>query len=156
MAISARLKKYLDSNKVKYKALKHKLAYTAQEIAAAQEVPGKQVVKSVLVKIDKAFVLAVLSAIQLIDLKKLKSVLKCKSIKIATEKDIEKVIPDYKPGAMPPFGNLFGLDTYVDKILKEDIEIVFNGGTHKDTVKMKYADFEKLVKPKVSDFGKHV
>ena len=156
MAISAKLKKYLDSNKVKYKALKHKLAYTAQEIAAAQEVPGKQVVKSVLVKTDKAFVLAALSAVQLIDLKKLKSVLKCKSIKIATEKDIEKTIPDYKPGAMPPFGNLFGLETIVDKALREDVEIVFNGGTHKDTVKMKYADFEKLVKPKVSNFGKHV
>lgn len=156
MAISAKLKKYLDSNKVKYKALKHKLAYTAQEIAAAQEVPGKQVIKSVLVKTDKAFVLAVLSAIHLIDLKKLKSALKCKSIKIATEKNIEKVIPDYKPGAMPPFGNLFGLETVVDKALKEDVEIVFNGGTHKDTVKMKYADFEKLVKPKISNFGKHV
>ena len=156
MAIAAKLKKYLDSNKVKYKALKHKLAYTAQEIAAAQEVPGKQVVKSVLVKAGDKFVLAVLPAIHLIDAKKLKTVLKCKSIKIATEKDIEKVIPDYKPGAMPPFGNLFGLETYVDKMLKEDVEIVFNGGTHKDTVKMKYADFEKLAKPKISDFGKHV
>lgn len=156
MAISAKLKKYLDSNKVKYKALKHKLAYTAQEIAAAQDVPGKQVVKSVLVKTDKAFVLAALSAIQLIDLKKLKSVLKCKSIKIATEKDIEKIIPAYTPGAMPPFGNLYGLETVVDKALREDVEIVFNGGTHKDTVKMKYADFEKLEKPKVADFGKHV
>ncbi|MDD4879055.1 MAG: YbaK/EbsC family protein [Candidatus Omnitrophica bacterium] len=156
MAIAAKLKKYLDTNKVKYKALKHKLAYTAQEIAAAQEVPGKQVVKSVLVKAGDKFVLAVLPAIHLIDAKKLKSVLKCKSIKIATEKDIKKVIPDYKPGAMPPFGNLFGLETYADKMLKEDVEIVFNGGTHTDTVKMKYADFEKLVKPKVSDFGKHV
>jgi Ala-tRNA(Pro) deacylase len=156
MAIPAKLKKYLDSNKVKYKALKHKLAYTAQEIAAAQEVPGKQVIKSVLVKTDKNFVLAVLPAIHLIDLKKMKAVLKCKSLKIATEKDIEKAIPDYKPGAMPPFGNLFGLDTVSDKILREDVEIVFNGGTHTDTVKMKYSDFEKLAKPKVSDIGKHV
>ncbi|MDD5073456.1 MAG: YbaK/EbsC family protein [Candidatus Omnitrophica bacterium] len=156
MAIAAKLKKYLDSNKVKYKALKHKLAYTAQEIAAAQEVPGKQVVKSVLVKAGDRFVLAVLPAIHLIDAKKLKAVLKCKSIKIATEKDIKKVIPDYKPGAMPPFGNLFGLETCADKMLKEDVEIVFNGGTHTDTVKMKYADFEKLAKPKISDFGKHV
>ncbi len=156
MAIPAKLKKYLDSNKVKYKALKHKLAYTAQEIAAAQEVPGKQVIKSVLVKTDKGFALAVLPAIHLIDLKKLKSALKCKSVKIATEKDIEKAIPDYKPGAMPPFGALFGLDTVSDKILKEDVEIVFNGGTHTDTVKMKYSDFEKLAKPKVADIGKHI
>ncbi|MDD5423930.1 MAG: YbaK/EbsC family protein [Dehalococcoidales bacterium] len=156
MAIPVKLKKYLDSNKVKYKALKHKLAYTAQEIAAAQEVPGKQVIKSVLVKTDKGFALAVLPAIHLIDLKKLKAVLKCRSVKIATEKDIEKVIPDYKPGAMPPFGSLFGLDTVSDRILRDDTEIVFNGGTHTDTVKMKYADFEKLSKPKVADIGKHI
>ncbi|MFA5094664.1 MAG: YbaK/EbsC family protein [Candidatus Omnitrophota bacterium] len=156
MAIPAKLKKYLDSNKVKYKTLKHKLAYTAQEIAAAQEVPGKQVIKSVLVKTDKGFALAVLPAIHLIDLKKLKSALKCKSLKIATEKEMEKTVPDYKPGAMPPFGALFGLDTVADKILKEDIEIVFNGGTHTDTVKMKYSDFEKLAGPKIADFGKHI
>jgi Ala-tRNA(Pro) deacylase len=156
MAIKAKLKKYLDSNKVKYKALKHKLAYTAQEIAAAQDVPGKQVIKSVLVKADDRYVLAVLPAIHLIDTKKLAKVLKCKKIKIATEKDIEKVIPDYAPGAMPPFGGLFGLETCADKILKEDVEIVFNGGTHRDTVKMKYTDFEKLAKPKIADFGKHI
>lgn len=156
MAIPAKLKKYLDSNKVKYKALKHKLAYTAQEIAAAQEVPGKQVIKSVLVKTDKGFALAVLPAIHLIDLRKLKAALKCRSVKIATEKDIEKAVPDYKPGAMPPFGALFGLDTVSDKILREDVEIVFNGGTHTDTVKMKYSDFEKLVKPKIADIGKHI
>jgi Ala-tRNA(Pro) deacylase len=156
MAIVAKLKKYLDANKVKYKALKHKLAYTAQEIAAAQDVPGKQVIKSVLVKAGDKYVLAVLPAIHLIDTKKLKSILKCKAIKIATEKEVEKIIPDYKAGAMPPFGNLFGLETVADKILKEDIDIVFNGGTHKDTVKMKYTDFEKLAKPKTADFGKHI
>jgi len=156
MAISSKLKKYLDLNKVKYKTLKHKLAYTAQEIAAAQDVPGKQVIKSVLVKADDKYILAILPAIHLIDTKKLSKILKCKKLKIATEKEIEKIIPDYKPGAMPPFGSLFGLETCVDKILKEDVEIVFNGGTHTDTVKMKYADFEKLAKPKVADFGKHV
>ena len=156
MAISAKLKKYLDSNKVKYKALKHKLAYTAQEIAAAQDVPGKQVIKSVLVKADDRQILAVLPAIHLIDTDKLKKILKCKALKIAREKDIEKAIPDYTPGAMPPFGNLFGLDTYADKILTEAVEIVFNGGTHKDTVKMKFSDFEKLAKPKIAEFGKHI
>lgn len=156
MAIAAKLKKYLDLNKVKYKTLKHKVAYTAQEIAAASGVPGKQVVKSVLVKADKQFVLVVLPAIHLIDIKKLKTILKCKSLKIASEKDIEKAIPDYEVGAMPPFGNLFGLNTLVDKTLKEDVEIVFNAGSHTDMVKMKYSDFEKLAKPKVAIFGKHV
>ncbi|MFH0772147.1 MAG: YbaK/EbsC family protein [Candidatus Omnitrophota bacterium] len=156
MAIVAKLKKFLDANKVKYKSLKHKLAYTAQEIAAAQDVPGRQILKSVLVKADEKYILAVLPAIYLIDTKKLLKIAKCKKLKIANEKEIEKIIPDYEVGAMPPFGSLFGLDTYADKTLKEDEEIVFNGGNHTDTVKIKYRDFEKLAKPKLASFGKHV
>ena len=118
MAIAAKLKKYLDSNKVKYKALKHKLAYTAQEIAAAQEVPGKQVVKSVLVKAGDKFVLAVLPAIHLIDAKKLKTVLKCKSIKIATEKDIEKVIPVIPSPSLKMIPVEPNLKTISDRLLR--------------------------------------
>lgn len=156
MAIAAKLKKFLDENKVKYQALKHPLAYTAQEIAAAQHVPGKQVVKSVLVKADEKYILAVLPAIHLIDTDKLKDIIKCKTLKIATEDEIAKLIPDYEVGAMPPFGSLCGLDGYVDELLKEDVEIVFNGGTHTDTVKIKYSDFEKVAKPKVASFGKHI
>ncbi len=156
MAIVAKLKKYLEENKVKYEALKHPVAYTAQEIAAAQHLPGKQVLKSVLVKADDKYVLAVLPAIHLIDTNKLKSIIKCKTLKIATEDEITKVIADYEVGAMPPFGNLYGLDVYADEIVKEDVEIVFNAGTHTDTVKIKYADFEKLAKPKLANFGKHI
>ena len=156
MAIVAKLKKYLDENKIKYQTLKHPVAYTAQEIAAAQHVPGKQVVKSVLVKADDKYVLTVLPAIHLIDTNKLKDIIKCKTLKIATEDEIAKVIPDYEVGAMPPFGTLYGLDVYADETLKEDIEIVFNAGTHTDTVKIKYADFEKLANPKLASFGKHV
>lgn len=156
MAIAAKLKKYLDENKIKYKALKHAVAYTAQEIAAAQRVPGKQVVKSVLVKANGKYALAVLPAIHLIDTDKLKKILDCKTLKIATEDEIAKTVPDYEVGAMPPFGNLYGLEVYADELLKEDVEIVFNGGTHTDTVKIKYADFERLAKPKVAAFGKHI
>jgi len=156
MAIAAKLKKYLDTNKVKYKVSKHAVAYTAQEIAAAQHVPGKQVVKSVLLKADDKHILAVLPAIYLIDTAKLKKILKSKALKIATEDEIAKVIPDYEVGAMPPFGNLYGLEVYADKTLREDEEIVFNAGTHTDTVKMKYSSFEKLANPKLADFGKHI
>ncbi|KPK38011.1 MAG: prolyl-tRNA synthetase [Omnitrophica WOR_2 bacterium SM23_29] len=156
MAIAAKLKKYLDTSKVKYQVLKHAVAYTAQEIAAAQHVPGKQVVKSVLLKADDKYVLAVLPAIYLIDTAKLKKIVKSKALKVATEDEIAKVIPDYEVGAMPPFGSLYGLEVYADKTLKEDEEIVFNAGTHTDTVKMKYSGFEKLANPKLADFGKHI
>jgi Ala-tRNA(Pro) deacylase len=156
MAVSKKLKTFLDKNKIKYKALKHKEAFTAQEIAAAQHVPGKQVVKSVLVKADKGYVLAVLPAIHLVNFSALKKVAKCKSAKLAGENEIEKLFPDIEIGAMSPFGNLYELPVFVDAILREDPEIVFNAGTHKDTIKMKYKDFEKLLKPKIAPIGKHV
>lgn len=156
MAIAKKLKNYLDKQKVRYKSLKHELAYTAQEIAAAQHVPGKQVVKSVLIKADKGYLLAVLPATHLIDFAKLKKAVKAKKVSLASEEDIEKLIPDFEIGAMPPFGNLYNLPVYMDKTIAEDEEIVFNAGTHTDTVKMRTADLEKLAKPKVAEFGKHV
>ena len=156
MAVAKNLQKYLKENRVSYKAARHKVAYTAQEIAAAQHVPGKQLVKSVLVKTGKDFSIAVLPAIYLIDFKALKKLSKAKSVSLAHEKDMAAVIPDYEPGAMPPFGNLYNLPVYVEKSLTEGKEIVFNAGSHTDTIKMKYKDFEKLAKPKVGNFGKHV
>ena len=156
MAISRKLKTYLDKNKVKYSTLKHKEAFTAQEIAAAGHIPGKQVVKSVLIKADDKYILAVLPAIHLVDFSSLKKALKAKKVSLATENEISKVVPDFEIGAMPPFGSMFDLPVYADSILKEDKEIVFNAGTHKDMVKMKYKDFEKLAKPALGEFGKHI
>jgi Ala-tRNA(Pro) deacylase len=156
MAISRKLKTYLDKNKIKYSTLKHKEAFTAQEIAAAQHIPGKQVVKSVLIKADDKYVLAVLPAIHMVDFSSLKKALNAKKVSLATENEINKVIPDFEIGAMPPFGSMFDLPVYADSTLKEDKEIVFNAGTHKDMVKMKYKDFEKLAKPALGEFGKHI
>jgi Ala-tRNA(Pro) deacylase len=136
--------------------MKHKEAYTAQEIAAAGHIPGKQLVKSVLVKADKKYILAVLPAIHMVNFNQLKKMLKAKKVSLATENEISKIIPDFEIGAMPPFGSMFDLPVYADSILKEDKEIVFNAGTHKDMIKMKYKDFEKLAKPALGEFGKHV
>ncbi|MFH1406997.1 MAG: YbaK/EbsC family protein [Candidatus Omnitrophota bacterium] len=156
MAVSKKITAYLTKNKVKCKSIKHKEAFTAQEIAASADVPGKQVIKSVLVKTDDNYVLAVLPAIHLIDFTALKKLTKAKSLKLASEKEIEKVFPDFEVGAMPPFGNIYDVPVYADDALKEDLEIVFNAGTHTDLLKIKYKDFEKLAKPKLAKFGKHV
>ena len=153
MAVSERLKAFLDSSKVGYSVVKHPVVYTAQEIAAAQHVPGRQLAKSVLVKTDHGPVLAVLSAVELIDLKKLKALLKTKSLSIAKEADIKQQFPDVEVGAMSPFGNLYQVPVAVDRGLGESQEVVFNAGTHTETVKMRYQDFAALVKPKVGVFG---
>lgn len=153
MAISGKLASFLQTEKVKYVAVKHPVAYTAQEIAAAQHVPGKQLAKSVLILTEHGATLAVLPAIVRIDLKKLKGVLRAKKLTIGREADIKLRFPDLEVGAMSPFGNLYAVPVVVDKQLTEVGDIVFNGGTHTDTVKMKYADFARLVKPKVGVFG---
>ena len=153
MAVSARLKTFLDGAKVKYSVAKHPVVYTAQEIAAAQHVPGRKLAKCVLVISDRGPVLAVLPAICLIDLKKLKAFLKAKTLSIGKEADIKVRFPDVEVGAMSPFGNLYEVPVVVDRDLAGSDEIVFNGGTHTETIKMKYKDFAALVKPKSGPFG---
>lgn len=153
MAISSKLKAFLDQAKIKYTAAKHPVVYTAQEIAAAQHVPGRQLAKSVLVKTDHGPALAVLPAIRRIDLAKLKALLRTKSLSIGKESDIKQAFPDVEVGAMSPFGSLYNVPVVVDKELAEAGEIVFNAGSHTDTIKMKYADFAAQVRPKAGAFG---
>lgn len=156
MAISQTLKASLDGAKVRYTVAKHPVAYTAQEIAAAQHVPGRQLAKSVLVTTDRGPVLAVLPAIELIDFKKLKALLGVKQLRLGKEADIKQHFPDVEVGAMSPFGNLYGVPVVVDQQLGESVEIVFNGGSHTETIKMPYRDFATLVKPKSGAFGQSV
>ena len=153
MAISEKLRTFLGEAKVHYTMAKHPVAYTAQEIAAAQHIPGRQLAKSVLVTTDRGPVLAVLPAIHLIHLKKLKALLGAKKLSIAKEADVKHSFSDVEVGAMSPFGNLYGVPVVVDKTLGEAEEIVFNGGSHTETIKMRYRDFAALVKPKTGAFG---
>ncbi|MBI3286871.1 MAG: YbaK/EbsC family protein, partial [Chloroflexi bacterium] len=129
-------------------------AYTAQEVAAAQHVPGKQVAKVVMVKAGKQLMMAVLPAPYRVDLKKLASALGAKSARLAREEEFEGIFPDCEVGAMPPFGNLYQLPVYVDASLTEDVEIVFQTGTHSDTMKIRYADYQRLAQPKVAEYAR--
>lgn len=156
MVVSSKVKQYLDKEHIGYQILEHSIAYTAMEIAGAQHVPGKQMIKSVIVKADGKYLMCVLPAIHLIDFDKLKKVTGAKKVELAKEKDLEKLFPDYDIGAEPPFGQLYGLQVFVDKLLQENEEIVFNGGTHTDMIKIKWKDFVKLTKPKIADIGTHI
>ena len=153
MAISDRLKTFLQSSRASYTTAKHPVVYTAQEIAAAQHVSGKSLAKCVLVNTDTGPVLAVLPATVLIDFKKLKSAVGAKSLSLAKEADIKARFPDVEVGAMSPFGQLYGVPVVVDRSLSEREEVVFNGGTHTDTVKMRYRDVVALAKAKLGAFG---
>ena len=156
MSVSQKIKAYLDKENVGYQVLEHSLAYTAMEIAGSQHVPGRQVIKTVIVKADNKFVMCVLPAIHYIDLYKLQDILKTKNVQLATEEEISKLFPEYEVGAEPPFGHLYNLPVYADKVLEVDEDIVFNAGTHTDMIKIKWKDYQRLAKPTIVDIGIHV
>ena len=146
---TARLKEFLDSHGVRYVAISHSTAYTAQEIAASAHVRGKEMAKTVIVRIDGKLAMAVLPASPQVAVERLREATGAKQVEIATEPDFREAFPECELGAMPPFGNLYGMDVYVDPRLSEDREIVFNAGSHRELMRVSYADFERLVQPKV-------
>ena len=149
MSVAKRVREYLETNQVPYTHCTHRLAYTAQEVAAAQHVPGREMAKTIVVAAEGRYVLIVLPAVMKLDMKALREELPFKHIQLATEKEFLTLFPDSEIGAMVPFGNLYDLAVYADKSLTSNEEIVFNAGTHIDTIRMKYRDFERLVKPNV-------
>lgn len=149
---SQKLKQFLDSHQVKYVSIQHSPAYTAQEVAASSHVSGRDFAKTVVVKIEGTLALVVLPADRKVVLADLRDALGATQVKLATEEEFQARFPDCEVGAMPPFGNLYGMETYVAPSLTEEPEIAFNAGTHTEVIKMAYADFARLVQPKVIPF----
>jgi Ala-tRNA(Pro) deacylase len=144
-----RLRQFLDSYNIKYVVISHSVAYTAGGIAALTHIPGKEVAKTVIVKIDDTLAMAVVSASQHVDLELLKAATKAKAVQLAAEQEFKGRFPDCETGAMPPFGNLYGMKVFADEILSRDREIVFNAGSHRELVRLAWEDFERLIEPKV-------
>jgi Ala-tRNA(Pro) deacylase len=148
-----RLKEYLDNHNVEYITINHSRAFTAQTIAAKAHIPGKKLAKSVIVVMDGKMVMAVLPASYRVDFLQLKIALGANKVDLAQEYEFKNKFPDCEVGAMPPFGNLYGIDVYVAKSLAEDEEIAFNACSHSLLIQMRYEDFNKLVKPKILTFS---
>ena len=147
------VKEVLDQNGVRWVSIVHSPAYTAQEVAASAHVKGKDLAKTVMVKVDGKPVMIVLPASQRVDFQVLREVTGGQNVVLASEAEFRELFPDCEAGAMPPFGNLYGMDVYVAPKLAEDDEIAFNAGSHTELMKLRYADFERLVKPKVAAFA---
>ena len=148
-----KLKEFLDQERIKYVSIVHSTAYTAQEVAASSHITGKELAKTVIVELDGKMAMAVLPANRKIVLQDLREVTGSHEVKFASEEQFKQRFPDCETGAMPPFGNLYGLPTYVDKRLAEEDYIVFEAGTHTDAIKLSYCDYEKIVKPRVEDLA---
>ena len=142
----------LKENKVDYEILHHPEAVTAQRIAQAEHVKGRHHAKIVMVKSGEQHLMTVLPADHQIDLKKLKKAIG-KAVSLDSEQEFKPLFPDCAVGAMPPFGNLYGVPMYVDKSLSQEEYIVFEAGTHTDAIKLSYRDYEKIAKPRVEDFA---
>lgn len=149
MAIN-KLKDYLDKNHVKYVTIRHSVAYTAQEIASLTHISGREMAKTVIVKLDGNMAMAVIPGPQHVDLYKLQNVAAASKAELATEEEFKSKFPDCEAGAMPPFGNLYGLPVYSSEDLRLDQSIAFNAGTHSELVRMRYLDYETLVQPRVA------
>ena len=156
MTVLMKLKEYLEKNRVRYEVGYHERVYTSQEIAAAMHVPGRELAKVVMVKADGKEVMLALPASCQVETKKLKKALQCRKLKIAKEGEFKELFPDCEVRAMPPFGNLYHLEVWVDQVLTEDEFIFFRAGSHVEILKIRYNDYARLVNPKVGDFSVHL
>lgn len=146
------LRDYLTENGIGFHEMTHDQVFTAQEVAAALHVHGKSLAKVVMVKANDWLVMLVLPASLQIDFTNLKRALGTDEVRLAHENEFEHLFPDCDTGAMPPFGNLYGVPVCVDESLIHLPEIVFQAGTHLETMQVAYKDFARLVKPIVGDF----
>lgn len=148
-----KLKSYLDENRVKYVTISHSNAYTSQEIAASAHISGRELAKTVMVYLNGKMAMAILPATNQIDFDLLKKIPGIATVELAGEPEFKDRFPECDPGAMPPFGNLYDMEVYVDESLTLDKEIAFNAGSHTELIKLAYADYEKLVKPRIFKFS---
>ena len=153
MPILAKLKDVLDTNSVRYHVRSHRKAYTALEVAAEEHIPGREMAKVVMVRDGGGYLMAVVPAPYHVALEQLGRAAGRTGLRLATEAELAGLFPGCEPGAMPPFGNLYGIPVWVDESLARDDEIAFNAGNHEQTVHMTYADFARLVQPKVASLS---
>jgi len=147
-----KIRDFLDRNNVNYEAFSHPITYSAQMTAHKAHIHGKDFAKPIIVKIMGKMMMIVVTANQKINLRLLKNLYNTEEVELAKESEFINIFPDCEPGAMPPFGPLYGMEEIISSELSKDKEIVFNAGTHSDLIRMKFNDFQKIVNPKIINF----
>lgn len=148
-----KLKEFLDKLNIHYSSIPHSTAYTAQGIAAVTHISGKELAKTVIVKLDDELAMAVLPASHQVDLDLLKTATSAKTAGTASEREFREKFPDCETGAMPPFGNLYDMKVFVEESLTKDVEIAFNAGSHNELIRLAFADYLRAVNPVVLKFS---
>ena len=154
MSCQERLEAYLRDQQVSYQLQHHPQAFSAQRIAQTEHLPGKLVAKTVIVLADQQLYAFVLPASLRVDLEKIRDILQAEEVRLAHEWEFAGTFPDCAVGAMPPFGNLYGLPVYVEKAMTAQETMVFPVGTYTETMSLTYADFARLVQPRTVAFAR--
>lgn len=149
MSIPKEIKKFLDSHGVSFRHFTHPQAFTASETAEAQHVSGRELAKSVVVMADDRLMLAVIPANDRLDVEKLSHLAGAASIRLAREEEFAEVFKGCEVGAEPPLGTLYDVPVWLDASFEEHPTIIFNAGTHTDTIQMNMGDYQELEQPKV-------
>ncbi|MEN6463548.1 MAG: YbaK/EbsC family protein [Syntrophaceae bacterium] len=144
-----KLKDFLNTYEIKYVSVAHSPAYTAQEIAARVHIKGRKLAKTVMVTVNGKMAMAVLPASYKVDFDYFRKEIGADHVDLASEEEFKGMFPDCEVGAMPPFGNLYGMDVFADQSLADDDEIAFSAGTHTELIKLPFIDYKRLVKPRI-------
>jgi Ala-tRNA(Pro) deacylase len=147
---------FLDQNRVDYQVFTHRPAYSSQHLAAEEHVSGMNVAKPVIVQADGEYYMCVLPACCKIDLEQLRLALNASEIHLADEQEMAELFPDCELGAEPPFGNLYGLRTLMDKSLRSDPYLLCQAGKHEQAIRIHLRDYQMLVQPQMIDFSYHL
>lgn len=153
MAIPQRIRDYLDSQNVPYETLHHSQAFTAQEVAHSLHVSGKKCVKAVAASGDNKLILVVMPASHRLNFQELRAALKANQLEMLVERELVELFPDCDLGAVPPLGNLYGIEVWVDRAVANAEKILFCAGTHEDCIRMRYSDFAKVTRPRLDHFS---
>ena len=153
MAIPSRIRDFLDSENVSYDELRHQPAFTGQEVAQTLHLSGKRCAKTVVLDGDGKPAMAVLPASNRLNLQDLRAAMEVTRLEMLAESTLNKLFPDCEQGAIPPLGRLYGMEVWVDRTISDSEQIVFCAGTHEDCIRMKYSDFARLARPRLSRFS---
>jgi Ala-tRNA(Pro) deacylase len=154
MAIDARLEALLRESGVDYEVIPHREDYTAHTAAHDTDTPPHAFAKTVVVKIDDGYALAVLPADHFLAVRRLATTLGADEVRLLSEDEMAHLLPGCEVGAVPPFGELYGLDTYASDALVGDDRITFNAGTHREAVRMAWRDYQRLAQPRIEHLSR--
>ncbi len=150
------VQEFLQGERVPFDVLPHRSTHTARGLARSLDVPGNNVAKSVLLKVDGEFILGVIPASHLVSMRRLKECMAAEHVELASEDELAEVFMDCDRGVAPPFGKSYGIRTIVDESLTEDEHIVFDGNSHDQAIYLRYQDYEKIEHPRVEAFASDV